>query len=396
MNKSKKITGLFVNIITIIFLLEPVWMLLPFAGFFYGSVVNLDILMADSSTAWLTYFIFPAQTLFPLAIVLITIGFCIFLIGAFQIYTAKLLKKGLVTKGIYKKFRHPQYTGLIIFGIGFLLIWGRFVTYLLYATMIYLYYHLAKFEERLCEVEFKEQYDEYKKNTYFLFPGESLLIPIGSRFSQLIKNKMIRSITAYLVILAITIGAGFGILNIRKGLQNQLPVISHSIFTKQQKSMKIMMIQAFGECIKGMTPETYQAFINNLAYEPKFQSAFSKAIDMGANTLVGFSISRTMRQKKDYYNQNQYDFYFIAVKSNIEYRDNNFNEFRKNWQIKGAFEVDRADVLNIHATKNFIIGEVKKIIPANTKEIKNIKAYTDAFFYSFRQKVIPVYQLVEK
>jgi hypothetical protein len=50
-----KVLGLFV-------ILEPVWMLLPFAGFLYGSVLQIETLGRHPSTAWLTHFVFPGES----------------------------------------------------------------------------------------------------------------------------------------------------------------------------------------------------------------------------------------------------------------------------------------------------------------------------------------------
>ncbi|MCX7007882.1 MAG: hypothetical protein NTY53_11665, partial [Kiritimatiellaeota bacterium] len=50
-----KVLGFFV-------ILEPVWMLLPFAGFLYGSVLQIENLNQHPQTAWLTHFVFPILT----------------------------------------------------------------------------------------------------------------------------------------------------------------------------------------------------------------------------------------------------------------------------------------------------------------------------------------------
>ncbi|MCX7044762.1 MAG: hypothetical protein NTX50_04640, partial [Candidatus Sumerlaeota bacterium] len=43
-------------------ILEPIWMLLPFAGFLYGSVLRIESLGRNPATAWLTHFVFPVPT----------------------------------------------------------------------------------------------------------------------------------------------------------------------------------------------------------------------------------------------------------------------------------------------------------------------------------------------
>ena len=161
-------TGL--KIITFLVVLEPIWMVLPFAGFLYGSVLPIELLNRSMATSWLVHFVFPAHTFFPLGLILIAVGLLIFLVGMIQIYSAKLFKKGLVTSGIYKKFRHPQYTGLAVLCIGFLLTWGRFVAYILFFVMMFLYYFLAKREEHNCLKEFGKEYEDYIKKVPMWIP----------------------------------------------------------------------------------------------------------------------------------------------------------------------------------------------------------------------------------
>ena len=54
--------------------LEPIWMLLPFAGFLYGSVLHIETLSSNPRTAWLVHFVFPTLTLFPFSLILSLLG----------------------------------------------------------------------------------------------------------------------------------------------------------------------------------------------------------------------------------------------------------------------------------------------------------------------------------
>jgi len=160
-----KVLGLFA-------VLEPVWMLLPFAGFLYGNVLNIRLLNRSRWTAPLAHFVLPVHTLFPLGLVLIGLGTLIFLAGAGQIYHAKLAKRGLVTGGLYRFARHPQYTALTLFGAGALLTWGRLVAWIALGAMMCLYYFLARREERSCAEAFGDEYAAYAARTPFAFPGD--------------------------------------------------------------------------------------------------------------------------------------------------------------------------------------------------------------------------------
>ena len=130
---------------------------------------------------------------FPVGLILIAAGFLLFLIAAFQIYSAKLLKKGLVDWGIYKKFRHPQYLALSVFCIGIILTWGRFITFIAFFIMLWFYYLLAKSEERKCEATFGERYRDYRRRTYFLFPSETMLAALDPKASSDASAKKDRS-----------------------------------------------------------------------------------------------------------------------------------------------------------------------------------------------------------
>ncbi len=163
-----KVLGFFV-------ILEPIWMLLPFAGFLYGSGLQIQSLARDPHTAWLTHFVFPVLTLGMTGPVLVVLGFLVFLVGAGQIYTAKLLRRGMVTGGLYAFVRHPQYTALTLFGLGLLLAWGRAIMFLAFFVMMFLYYFLAKSEERKCVALFGEQYEDYRRRTAFCIPGDTLV-----------------------------------------------------------------------------------------------------------------------------------------------------------------------------------------------------------------------------
>lgn len=163
-----KVLGAFV-------ILEPVWMLLPFAGFLYGSVLQIETLGRRPATAWLTHFVFPVLTLGWLGPVLVAVGFVLFLVGAGQIYWAKIRTSGLVTRGLYRFVRHPQYVSLVLFGTGILLTWGRAITFLAFFLMMFLYYYLARSEERTCLRLFGPDYEQYREQTSFIIPGDGLL-----------------------------------------------------------------------------------------------------------------------------------------------------------------------------------------------------------------------------
>jgi len=76
----------------------------------------------------------------------------------------------LVTGGIYKYIRHPQYTGFFMITLGMMLEWATLPLIILYALLLVLYCQLAKKEEKDIEKEFGREYLEYKEKTKMFIP----------------------------------------------------------------------------------------------------------------------------------------------------------------------------------------------------------------------------------
>jgi len=169
------------QVLTLFVILEPIWMLLPFAGFLYGSVLHIQTLNQNPRTSWLTSFVFPVLTLGWTGPILVVLGFALFLVGAGQIYWAKFRRSGLVTRGLYRFVRHPQYISLTLFGLGILLTWGRAITFIAFFIMMFLYYYLTKSEERTCIRLFGDAYERYRERTSFIMPGDRLLRPLRAK-----------------------------------------------------------------------------------------------------------------------------------------------------------------------------------------------------------------------
>jgi len=160
--------------------LEFLFMISPFALHFYSAYGEpLRWLTASPVTAWLTWFFLPhySQTaspilsvVKPLGFLLAELGLLLFLIGVVQIYGSKLLRRGAVTGGLYRVVRHPQYFALSVLGMGVTLIWPRFLVLLSFVSMLFVYYILAAWEEKLCLERYGESYRQYQQRTGRIFP----------------------------------------------------------------------------------------------------------------------------------------------------------------------------------------------------------------------------------
>jgi protein-S-isoprenylcysteine O-methyltransferase Ste14 len=197
--------------------LEIVIMISPFAFFFY-AVFNPFLLALNQSsmTRWLTAFFLPHMVVPPnealiivriLGSVFFVVGMLIFFVCAAQVYLGKLLKKGIAAKGFYTIIRHPQYLGLGLAALGLAIMWPRFLTLTLFAVMLFLYYLLAKDEERRMINRYGESYLAYMKRTgmFLLYSIEKVLTRSHDQQSL----SFGKATVIFLVLLLVIVGGGF-------------------------------------------------------------------------------------------------------------------------------------------------------------------------------------------
>lgn len=107
-------------------------------------------------------------------IVLIIISLFLIINGWYHIYHKywkKSIGEGNVVKyGIYKYIRHPQYTGFILLTIGMVLEWATLLNIFMWPFICYIYYKLAKREERDMVEEFGEEYRSYMERSKMFIP----------------------------------------------------------------------------------------------------------------------------------------------------------------------------------------------------------------------------------
>ncbi|NJD53514.1 MAG: isoprenylcysteine carboxylmethyltransferase family protein [Candidatus Methanoperedens sp.] len=76
----------------------------------------------------------------------------------------------LVTGGIYRYVRHPQYLGLIVLTVGLLIQWPTIITLLMWPVLVLMYHRLAKKEEKEAMEAFGERYEEYRRRVPMFLP----------------------------------------------------------------------------------------------------------------------------------------------------------------------------------------------------------------------------------
>ena len=102
-------------------------------------------------------------------------GIVLVILGWRKIHQAQ----GLVTDGIYRYIRHPQYAGLFCIILGWLLHWPTLLTLIIFPILVFVYYRLAVSEENALAQNFGEAFEIYKRQTprFFPRPGNLFHLP---------------------------------------------------------------------------------------------------------------------------------------------------------------------------------------------------------------------------
>lgn len=76
----------------------------------------------------------------------------------------------MVTSGLYSRLRHPQYAALLLITVGMLVQWPTILTAAMWPILIFMYYRLARREEREMEALFGDQYRTYRQQVPMIWP----------------------------------------------------------------------------------------------------------------------------------------------------------------------------------------------------------------------------------
>lgn len=108
--------------------------------------------------------------LHPTSNVLIYLGLVIIAVGWKGIHGGN---GELVTNGIYRWVRHPQYSGFMVMIIGFLIQWPTIITVIMAPSLLVMYSRLAKKEEKIMIAEFGEKYLAYRERVPAFIPSRT-------------------------------------------------------------------------------------------------------------------------------------------------------------------------------------------------------------------------------
>jgi protein-S-isoprenylcysteine O-methyltransferase Ste14 len=94
------------------------------------------------------------------------VGMLVVFIGWMRIHRSQ----GLVTDGIYRFVRHPQYTGLALILTGWILHWPTLLTLLMYPLLLFTYWRLSRSEDAEMATRFGAAHAHYVATTPRFIP----------------------------------------------------------------------------------------------------------------------------------------------------------------------------------------------------------------------------------
>ncbi len=105
-----------------------------------------------------------------LSFALIGAGF-ILISRAWRVLHEAQRTRRLASAGPYAYVRHPQYAGFVLIMLGFLVQWPTLLTLAMFPVLVWMYFRLARREEREVLAEFGDAYANYAANTPTFIPS---------------------------------------------------------------------------------------------------------------------------------------------------------------------------------------------------------------------------------
>ena len=86
----------------------------------------------------------------------------------------------LITTGLYRRVRHPQYSALFLITVGMFIQWPTLVTAAMWPVLMFMYYRLSRREEKEMEERFGDKYISYSRRVPMFFPRLTKAPPLTS------------------------------------------------------------------------------------------------------------------------------------------------------------------------------------------------------------------------
>ena len=153
---------------------------LPLTIFLLSPLVKVPIMDFSSGESHLWAYALYRAGLMPLAsgvhlmmaisMALIALGMTLLAVGWAQVFGAR---HELVTRGIYRFVRHPQYLGLILILIAFNIQWPTLLTLMMAPLLIVVYVRQARREDAELKSRFGDEFSRYAASVPAFIPALS-------------------------------------------------------------------------------------------------------------------------------------------------------------------------------------------------------------------------------
>jgi protein-S-isoprenylcysteine O-methyltransferase Ste14 len=369
-NRRISIAAILAWLIPAFAILEPVWMLTPFVGFLYGSVLNLSFLETHCWLAWLLLFVLPARGIGMPGLILTAAGLALFAVGAWQVYGAKLFKKGVVSGGVYRRLRHPQYTGLMLAAMGLVLLWSRFIAYLSLFIMVFLYFLLARREEALCQERFGYAYEAYRQRTLGLFPGFDALVGLANRSSGM------SLAIGFFLTLALALGSGWGVMQARQAFSAGTPLFHRTVAWPELElpavSPRIPYLDPSGKqrhFMFLMKPAEPQAFFQALQASRRIRAQLAPFRQAGMNTALLLFQPRLGARERN--GQLFFTFYLAPLQADLDLIDAGVHRFMANARLLGLLCIE---AMQAGISPEPVHGEIHTVTAVEMERVPAVRA----------------------
>jgi protein-S-isoprenylcysteine O-methyltransferase Ste14 len=132
----------------------------PLSIYFISSILGLPVLEVDFTS----YILHIGM---PIGSFILFIGASLIILGWREVYKAG---NKLATGSVYKYMRHPQYLGIILVTLGWLIYWPTIPVLILFPVITLMYYRQSKEEESALIETFGEQYIRWAEKTPMMIP----------------------------------------------------------------------------------------------------------------------------------------------------------------------------------------------------------------------------------
>ena len=144
----------------------PLTMFFFMGVFGYNRIFSIEFLLTQVTGPQPFYIVYH-YWVFPASKIIIGAGMLLVIFGWYQIFQAK---GKLVTTGLYKYTRNPQYIGFLMITGGLNVQWLTIITTAIWPVLAVLYYRLSKIEERESEAKYGAEFTKYKISTPRFIP----------------------------------------------------------------------------------------------------------------------------------------------------------------------------------------------------------------------------------